>query len=351
VIDPSPREPWDDLPPNFDDEIAALDERGNGSVTASTPTTTRLRLLNDVELMALEDPDWLVEDVLPRRGVVCWVGPPGAYKTTSIAGVLLDIATARPWFGHRVRYPGKSLYVGAEDPSGFKLRLAAAKRAAGLSLTQVVGVYTYPDAIDLRDMANVGRFIGGVQAHGVAFETVVVDTYAASTPGSAENSSEDTTAAMAAAQQIRDGLASTLVLIHHTNASGTRERGHSAMRGAADAMIMLEPVDDVVHVRCEKQRNGTPFETLTLKPVPATGGGLVLRLAADVLPSTTLTPLQTQVLEALKDIAGRDGQTKTAWRAACSSVSERAFYKVANLLVDRGYVAQIGTHFRLGVKR
>jgi hypothetical protein len=311
----------------------------------------RVRLLDDVELMALPDPDWLIEGMAPRRGVVAIVGPPAAYKTTLTASLLLSVATARPWFGHSVRNPGASIYVGAEDPAGFKVRLAAAKRASGCSLLSPVGIYTFPEAIDLRMPTDVAAFIDGVRAHKQTFHVVVVDTYAASTPGAAENSSEDTTAAMASAQLIRDALQVTIVLIHHTNAAGTRERGHSAMRGAVDTMIMLEPVDDVVHVRCEKMRNGPMFDTLTLKATAVEGGGVVLRLASDVLPSVELTPLQTQVLAALRDIAGTEGQSKSAWRAACGAVPERAFYKVANVLEERGYVVKIGAHFRVGTKR
>jgi len=70
---------------------------------------------------------------------------------------------------------------------------------------------------------------------------IAVDTYAAATPGASENSSEDTTQAMVHAQSWPDALGVSVILVRHTNTSGTRERGHSAMRGAADAMISLTP--------------------------------------------------------------------------------------------------------------
>lgn len=338
----------DDIPrlndvPVFDDPLDF-----SSAADAAAPA---MRLLDDVEVMSLPDPEWLVTDIIPRRGVLAWVGPPGSYKTTMIAGLLLDVALGRPWFGHTVRHRGPSIYVGAEDPCGFKIRLKAAKLAARHSLDIVAGVYTYPAAIDLRDRSNVGRFLEWLGQQRRTYETVVVDTYAAATPGAAETSSEDTTAAMAAAQTIRDTLNATVILVHHTNAAGTRERGHSAMKGAADAMIMLDPVDDVVHVRCEKMRNGPFFETLTLKPVPLDGGGLVLRLASDVLPSTSLTSLQTQVLDALRDVAGSDGASKTTWRTACAAVPERSFYKVASVLEERGHVIKRGAYFSQKGKR
>ena len=89
------------------------------------------------------------------------------------------------------------------------------------------------------------------------------------------------TAAMTSAQRIRDDLSIAVTIIHHTNAGGSRERGHSSMRGAADCMISLTPVDDVIHVECSKQRNGAPFKPMVLKLAPLDGGGCVLRLASD----------------------------------------------------------------------
>jgi hypothetical protein len=66
-----------------------------------------------------------------------------------------------------------------------------------------------------------------------------------------------------------------------------------------------------------------------------------------VLADTASTSMQTKVLTARQDIAGQDGATKTAWRAACADVPERTFYKVANVLDDRRFIVKVGaTHFR-----
>jgi hypothetical protein len=73
---------------------------------------------------------------------------------------------------------------------------------------------------------------------------------------------------MAHAAQWRDALQATVLMVHHTNASGSRERGHSSMRGACDFMISLTQVDDAIHVESSKQRNGPPFPPFALKLVP-----------------------------------------------------------------------------------
>jgi hypothetical protein len=240
--------------------------------------------------------------------------------------------------------------VATEDPSGFKVRLGAAKRAAHLPLDVPIGVHTFPEPIDLRDPVSVSDFTRFLQQADLPrrIELVVVDTYAAATPGASENSSEDTTTAMSHGQHWRDMLHATVIFVHHTNASGTRERGHSAMRGAADFMLSLTPVDDAIHVECSKQRNGPLFEPFTLKLVPVAGGtGCTLRLASEVLQTADLSPMQAKALAILRDNFGTDGATKSEWQRSTSDIPERTFYRVAKVLAERSHVKQVGSHFRV----
>lgn len=317
-------------------------------------TTTRVpdgwRLLDDVQLLELPDPEFLIDTILPRHGVGVLYGPSGACKTTLIAGLMTALAIGRDWFGHRICRRGPSVYVATEDVAGFKIRLAAAKRAAQLSLTAPIGVYTFPEPIDLRDQISVDRFSRFLAEAGGPLELLVVDTYAAATPGASENSSEDTTLAMAHAQRWRDALNLTVLLVHHTNAGGSRERGHSSMRGAADTMISVTPDGESIHLECSKQRNAAPFAPLTLKLVPVPEGGCVLRLASDVLPSTGLTPTQSKVLGVLRETFAATGATKAEWRSVSQDVSERSFHRAAKMLLERGFVRVAGTHFCVTAK-
>lgn len=248
---------------------------------------------------------------------------------------------------------GPVLYVGAEDPAGFKVRLRAAKRAAGLDTQTVIGVYTFPEAIDLLDPAQVGRFehFLATTAAERKYELIIGDTFAALTPGASENSSEDMTAAMVHAQRWRTSLKATVLLNHHTNATGSRERGHTAMRGAADFMIALTPVDDVVHVESSKQRNGPAFTTITLRLVPGPDGeGVVFRAASDVMADGTLSAAQAKVLAVLRETFGAEGATKSEWQRTCHDIAERTFHRAAKVLEEQGYVQQFGTRFRVTAK-
>jgi KaiC/GvpD/RAD55 family RecA-like ATPase len=309
------------------------------------------RLLDDVEVLTLPDPEFLIQGLLPRNAVGVVYGPSGSGKTTIAAGLAVSLATGRNWFGHTVCHPGASIYVGAEDPGGFKVRLRAANLAARVPLDHAIGCFSFRDPVDLRDVTAVARFSAflerAFEACDVARELLIVDTYAASVPGASENSSEDTTLAMSHAHRWRETLGLTVILIHHTNASGNRERGHSAMRGSADFMIALTPVDDVVHVECSKQRNAPNFDTFTLKLTPVPDGGCVFRLASDVLPTNTLTAVQAKVYAVLRDTFAAEGATKGEWQRTCADVAERSFHRAAKILQERGYVKAVGTHFRV----
>jgi len=322
-----------------------------GTIDAEDTPHGRWRLLDDVELLELPDPEFLIGGVLPRKAVGVVYGPSGSGKTTVVGGLAVALATGHDWFGHRVCHQGGSVYVGAEDPGGFKVRLRAAKQAARLPLDRPIGCYTFPEPIDLRDVTAVAKFSAflerSFEAGDVPREVLIVDTYAASVPGASENSSEDTTLAMSHAHRWRETLGLTVILIHHTNATGTRERGHSSMRGAADFMISLNPVDDVVHVECSKMRNGPTFDAFTLKLTPIPEGGCVFRLASDVLPSATLTAAQTKVLSVLRDTFAAEGATKSEWQRTCADVAERSFHRACKVLQERGLVKQFGTHYRV----
>jgi len=311
------------------------------------------RLLDDVDLMHLPDPQFLIDQIIQRKGVGVVYAPSGAGKTTFVAGMMVAVATLPEWFGSAVHHRGSSVYVATEDPQGFKVRLRAAKRAACIPLNRSIGVYTFPEPIDLRDPVSVIRFrlFLAQTEFPQPLELIVVDTYAAATPGSSENSSEDTTIAMTHAQQWRDLLGVSVILVHHTNAGGSKERGHSSMRGAADTMIAMTPVDDVIHVECSKQRNAAPFDKLILKLTPDQDGeGCVLRLASDVLPCSGLTPTQVKAYAILRDTFAADGATKSEWQRTCQDIPERSFHRACKMLVERGFVKLIGTHFRVSGK-
>lgn len=306
------------------------------------------RVIDDAELMDLPDPEWLIEGILPRRALACLYGPPGSGKTTILADIATAIATKGDFYGHRVWFRGSVVCVGSDDSHGWKPRIRGSKLTRGLALDKPIGVYLFPEPLDILDNTKVDAFIAFMASieWPMPIELGIIDTYAASTPGANENSSEDTTRAMVNAQRLRDALDATIVLAHHTNAGGSRERGHSAMRGAADTMIVLSQSDDIVKLECNKQRNGPPFKALTLKLTELPEGGCVFRLAADMAPATELTTIQRKVYDALRDTFAAEGATKSEWQSTCNDIADRSFHRACKVLGERGLVQPVGAKFR-----
>jgi KaiC/GvpD/RAD55 family RecA-like ATPase len=331
-------------------EPARSREHTDASATAFPET---FKLLDDVELMNIPDPEWIVSGVIPRRSFCIVYGPPGSCKTVLMANLAVAIATGRNWFGHQVTHRGASIYVAAEDTSGWKVRLRAAKRANGNSMTVPLDVFTFPEAVDLLESVSVERFIQFVRAEGEGkpwlrtLECVIVDTYAAATVGGDENSSEDTSAAVTNARRIMAALNCSVVLVHHPNASGSRERGHSGLRAAADAMIELKLEDTIIRVQSQKMKNGPPFEALDLRLDTTTHGGPVLRFGADMPESTEMSDHQRNALRVLCQNFSADGATKTEWMSACNGMAPATFFRVTKVLQEkRAYVTKNGSNFR-----
>lgn len=315
-------------------------------MTLATTTKRPWRLISDVDILDMPDSEFLIEGVLPRRGLVCLYGPPGAGKTTVLADMAVAVATKTSFFGQAVRHQGATVYAGTDDPHGWKPRLLAKKADAGLDLATSIGVYLFAEPLNLLDAAAVAAFIAfiiGIE-WAMPIELLMIDTYAASTPGASENSSEDTTRAIVNAQRLRDALGATVVLAHHTNAGGSRERGHSAIRGAMDTMLALVPADDIVKLECNKQRNAAPFQSITLKMTEGQGGCL-LRLASDVAPTVDLSTNQRKVLDCLKENFAATGATKAEWRGSCLDVAERTFHRACKVLQDLHLVRVSGPRF------
>ena len=72
------------------------------------------RLLNDVELLDLPDPEYIIHGCFQRKGIGFVYGQPGTGKTQFLAQVAVSICTGTDFFGHRVQHPGVVVYVGAE---------------------------------------------------------------------------------------------------------------------------------------------------------------------------------------------------------------------------------------------
>ena len=150
--------------------------------------TRKSRLLNCAEVNALPDPDYLIEDFLPKDGVFTIYGQPGSKKGFLIVDIAMTVGALTAdevkrgiklsWHGKEVEH-GAVLYVWAEGQSGMKKSITAWRQMRQrMNVGHSVAVIDRP--IDLRDSESVDALITdaaeATEALGLPVRLIVLDT-------------------------------------------------------------------------------------------------------------------------------------------------------------------------------
>jgi hypothetical protein len=230
---------------------------------------------------------WIVKGIVPGGGFGAVVGPPGCGKSflTLDLGFTVSVLAITEgedarWFGRRVR-PVGVVYIAAEGTGGFSKRVEALIKRFRVGDLGRYPFVLYPTSLDLRnpeaDTGPLGEELKAISARmmarmGVPLGLVIVDTLNRVLAGGDENSSEDMGAFIrncGRLQEVAGGC--TVVPVHHMNAAGTRERGHSSLRGALDFMIEVEHTDAGNSWKVAKQKDDSDGQTfafsLTSEPI------------------------------------------------------------------------------------
>lgn len=203
---------------------------------------------------------WIVKGLIPSRGFGAVVGQPGCGKSFlaldlafSVSVLAITEAEDARWFGRRIQPTGVA-YIAAEGQTGFVKRVEALLKRYRVDNLHDFPFVLIPSNVDLRtDDGDTGPLCEELRAidrmmqerSGIRLGLVFIDTLNRVLAGGDENAPEDMGALIrncGRLQQATNGA--TIVPVHHMNASGTRERGHSSLRGALDFMIEVERLED-----------------------------------------------------------------------------------------------------------
>lgn len=327
----------------------------NESRPAMTAGTNRqaeagtLKLYTVEDLDALPDPKWRIEGLIPESGLVELYGQPGVGKSFLVLDWALSIASGVQWLGHRLG-EGDVVYVCAEGGRGIKKRIAAWREkhpGADLSRFRVL-----PQPLDMLDGKDVKALIAAIKDASSDPALVVIDTLARCFGGGDENATRDMNLFVVACDWIRDTFrAATVLVVHHTGKDPRRkDRGNTALRGAADTVMDLaKPGGKAMTLKCDKQKDWEPFEAigLSLRVVTLKDGESSCAIAAsDVLNEPIEPEDQGSDAKALKALQGfgADGATYTEWIRA-SELSKSTFKCARKRLLQSGSVRHEGKRY------
>jgi KaiC/GvpD/RAD55 family RecA-like ATPase len=283
---------------------------------AKRPAPRSLRLLTGDDLLALPEPSWLINGLVPAEGLTVLFGAPATGKSFLALDWALSVASATRWLGLDVR-PGWVVYMAGEGAHGLGRRYRA--WLAGHDAERVERVrFVVDGGVNLLDPRAVDHVREALAELPEPPRLLVVDTMARAMVGGDENAARDVGRFVQSVDELRGGRAA--LVVHHAGHERGRERGSSALVGAADARLQLSRDGRAMRVKLEneKQKDAREHLPLDLRLEPR-HGSLVLSLVSpfDQAPEglTVAEDLDQRVLDFVRSNAPaskravRDGVT------------------------------------------
>lgn len=251
------------VPENFLDECRAYFTQisQNPDLVASMSRS----LLDIRAAMTIRPPVWLVEGLLHKASLAFLYGAPGSYKSFLALDLLCSVASGTPFLGRPVDQ-GTAIYITAEGVGHLGYRLEAwciSRKIDPNSVPFPLFCVTEPIQLNTPEAIERLQFIIGLL--GELPSLVVIDTLAACSAGSDENSAQDVSKILTTVGWLIH-CGATVLLVHHATKGTSTLRGHSSLSGAANTVLKATHAGQLLMtLKCEKQKDFEPFNTLEIE--------------------------------------------------------------------------------------
>lgn len=262
--------------------------------------------------------DYLVKPLFYRGMNAEVYGPSGGGKTFFTIDMMLHIALGIPWRGRRVRQ-ALVVYVASEAGSSILRRFVAWRNEklgeAREGRTPFVIVTRGPNLLEVGDVDELLAQLRDIaEDFGLPLGAVAFDTLSRSAAGGDENSAQDMTKIIGAADRIRDELSSATMFVHHSGKDLSKGgRGHSSLFAACDLVVCV--ADGTATV--EKSRDGVSGETF---PFELSVIDLGVDQDGDAITTCVVKARAASSSNKRKEPAGRNQQL--VWRTLQDVIAE-----------------------------
>lgn len=233
---------------------------GNGAGTDKGPAPgpvpeQKFRLVSFGQLRPGNDPGYLVDELIPLRGIVLIWGKRKCLKSFWTYDLSFHVARY-PEYRERSVLQGAVVYCAFEGAHGYKKRAEALRRHHKVPATEEIPLYLVPGRANM--IKEYPLLISAVreQLFGEVPRMIVLDTLNKSLVGS-ESKDVDMGAYIVAAEALRDAFDCVVVIIHHCGYDETHPRGHTSLTGAVDAEFEVVREGMLVTVKNITMRDGS----------------------------------------------------------------------------------------------
>ena len=242
----------------------------------------------DEVLRQVDNPDWLIEDVVEKESLMCIFGAPKSGKSFIAIAMAACIAKGERFYGNKA-YAKPVMYVCGEGQRGVKRRLAAWQQ--GMFDLNNVPLYLSDRAVrvnDPDDFKMLEEEIEELTKQVGDIGMIVIDTFQRNFIGN-ENSAEDVGNFINKLDGLISHYKCCICLVHHTgHGNSNRGRGSSVMGASLDYEFKVNRkdehivgfVDEQMLVSFEQTLNkdgqGMALKNFIFKEVDIIGEGLNL---------------------------------------------------------------------------
>jgi hypothetical protein len=221
------------------------------------PKKYRFKLTNYWEMRPGVERPYLIDELIPAKGIVVAWGPPKCMKSFIMLDAMLHVAMG--WeFHDRAVQRGPVVYCAFEGGHGFTKRIEAQRRHYNMDPEIRTPMPIMPGMANLiNDHKLLTKEIGQqvMEEFGTTPIAVVLDTLNRSLQGS-ESKDTDMANYIRAAEAIREAFQCVVIIVHHCGYDDSRMRGHSSLPGAVDASLAITREGDVATMAVEYMRDG-----------------------------------------------------------------------------------------------
>lgn len=299
-------------------------------------------IYSTTDLLALPPATWLMDQLIPEHGRIGLYGAPSGGKSFLALDWAMHISEGMPWLGRYKTKQGPVVYIAAEGGRGIQKRVRGWMQHHHKQ--DLDAMYWLLEPLYVRQDGVIEEFLIELEKKDVFPSLVVFDTLSRSM-GNGDENGPDMAYFVDRVIHLANERSMSALIVHHTNATGDRERGHTAFRANLDAMFSCKAERNgdgrIVRLALEnnKQKDDAEAGTLYLAPVADAKSTLVFEETEGPVDKHNRETSEKAYMRRADMLcvlgAAQNGMTWEEWRLASGGIPKATMSKrVKRLKLD-----------------